>query len=395
MRRDRERLDDRRFLRLAIRRPNERGSGHFSHDGSEQGAATGYRYDQLKRPGELGELAWRMLEPILPENVRWPEETNPKDRTNLVSDWIGKIAAMNDEELAWDYLHASRNPESYGIGNIHTFLRALAYLTEHGGPETLAKVREVLLDAGAWDDLSFGEMLVRVKEFLKRSPGDASFADKLRTAVKTGLDAHEKIVGNAMGEWERKHLPETRSAWAKMLELVLQHPGKLLDKFTSIAAMGKDERGYMLQAIEAGLAKWPPAEVKAAVFQAVAVAETPEARRDLVGFLLDRYEPKGDWESDQVRYEDVPRCPPTRPHVGPCSRCCATSRRFKMIRSPAGRSPIADAHGRVCNSAKSWSARSRRRSKRPPLRGSISPSLRPSPERFPVVRSRLRHHPAE
>ena len=341
-------LDDRRFLRPAIRRPtNDRGSGHFSHDGSEQGAGTGYHYDELKRPGELGELAWRMLTPIIPESVREPVESNPGERAKLVSDWIGKVMAMNDEELAWFYLHAERRKDIPGFYRQDTFLRALDYLTEHGGPETLAKVSEVLLDAGAWDDLSFGGMLVRVEEFLKRSPGDAAFADKLRTAVKTGLDAHEKSMGNAMGEWERKHLPDTRSAWAKMLELVLRHPGGLLEKFTAIAAMEKDVRGCALRAIEAGLAKWPPAEVKAAVLQAVAAAATSEARRDLVGFMLESYEPKGDWSwgnlsSDEARYEDVPPLPADTTTRGAMLALLRDESPFQADSLASGKSTVAD-----------------------------------------------------
>ncbi|MCF7733966.1 MAG: hypothetical protein K9N23_19925 [Akkermansiaceae bacterium] len=302
-------LDDRRFLRFAIRLPNERGSGNFSHDGSEQGATTGYRYDQLRRPGELGELAWRFLQPLLPENVRWPVETNPEDRAKLVAEWIGKVMTMNDEELAWFYLRASRNPEAIGFDNGPCFFRTLDFLTETGGPETLSKIGEVLLDAGAWDDLSFGELLVRVEEYLKRVPGDDAFADKLRAAVKSGLDAHEKRMGTSMGEWERKHLPGIRSAQAGLLEHALRHPGKLVEKFTAIAAMDKNEREHALRFIEAGLAKWPPAEVKAAVFQAVAAADSPEARRDLVRFLLDSYEPKGNWGSDGGWYEAVPPLP--------------------------------------------------------------------------------------
>ena len=311
-------LDDRRFLRVDGRRDEHAGAGRCSHDGSELGATIGYRYDQLARPWELGELVWRILNPLLPEEVRWGVETNPENRAKLTSGWLKAIVAMNDEDLAWYYLHAARRPDFSGFHNMPAFLRSLDFLTETGGPETLTKIKDVLLDSGVWENLSFDEMILRVEAYLKRAPRDDLFPEKLRAAVKAGLDTDEdntrRYLPNSITESARKQMPVKRAALAKLLDRALQHPGRLAEKFTALATMDQDERTIALQSITAGLAIWPPLEVEAALLQTVASVGSQESKRDLIRFLLNSYEPKS-LSTVRIKYDDafpIPTDAPTR-----------------------------------------------------------------------------------
>ncbi len=280
-------IDDRRFLRVESWRDDHWGSGRFSHNESERGVG----YDGLQRPWELGELAWRMIRPILTDNVESEIEGNPQERMKLVSAFLKTILAKNDEELAWFYLHAAAD-----AGNLS--YQSLDYLINKGSQETLSKLRELFLDSKVWSEYnSFDEMLVRVEEYLKRAPQDAAFAKNLRAAVKAGTDAYRERYQDATKpetEDDKRQQAHTRAAQMKLIDLAINHPGDLPRKFTEIAAMNEDEESTALFAIVTGLGRWSSVEVEAAILKTVATMGTPTCKQCMMQFMRNVYEPQTD-----------------------------------------------------------------------------------------------------
>ena len=277
-------LDDHRYLRVVAREDgnnfnNRRYSsgGHQSHE-----AVLRAQYDQLSRPSELGEFAWTLLVPLLPEELRDAAGEKPEARAASALAWLKSVAGKSDEELAWEYLRNSRATYQ------DEFSGSLAFLVEKGGPETLAELREVFLDPGVWGGGSMDEVLAEVEKYMRRAPADPAFAEKLRAAVKAALDAEEmerRSNSQQDANYERQ-LAATRKMRMKKLEQLFKPPQSVADQLAEIIAMEEPEAVATLGAAAQSFAAKPLAEIEAPILQAAAKAKPAMLKSNMLQLLL-------------------------------------------------------------------------------------------------------------
>ncbi len=278
-------LDDRRYLRTATRPDNgsSRYSGFSSGGRKSEEQLIREQYARLPRPPELGEVAWTLLSPLLPEGVRETAEERPESRAASALAWLKIAAAKNDEEIAWDYLRNSQ--QTYQ----DEFSASLAFLVEKGGADTLAKLREVFLDPAVWSDGSGEHVIQQAEKFIKRAPADPAFGDKLRAAVKTALDAHEadqRRYESQSNEDMAKHFAAQRTARMKQIDRLFKPPQPVAEQLAEIVAMEDAEALAAFGAIAQSLAKKPLAEIEAPIFQAAAKAKPVPLKSEMLQLLL-------------------------------------------------------------------------------------------------------------
>ena len=276
-------LDDRRYLRSdgAVVRDRSRSYSSGSHRSREEAILE--RYNQIPRPREIGEIAWAILSPLLPDELRRSAEERPAGRAAPVMAWLKTIAGKSDEELAWDYLRSATGTYD------DEFRNGLSFLIEKGGPETLVKLKEVFLDPGVWNGSSMDEMIRHTEQYLKRAPADAVFPDKLRAAVKAGFVAEE--AGNdrySRGEPEemKKQLAARRTVQMKQIDQLFKPPQRLGDQLAEIVAMEETEALAALQAALQTMAKRRVTEIEAPFFQAAAKTKSPMLKSQMLEFMM-------------------------------------------------------------------------------------------------------------
>jgi len=277
-------LDDRRYVRCSHRADQQSRYRYSYGDRQSREEIIRGHYDQLSRPYEMGELAWDILSPLLPEQTRGEAQQKPATRAALALAWVKSVAAKSDEELAWDCLRAANSTYD------EAFRGGLRFLTEHGGPETLAKLTEVFFDPGVWNDSSLAEMIPHVESYVKRAPADAAFPDKLRAAAKAGFDAEEaensaRFSGPGMEEM-KKQMTGQRAAQMKQLDRIFKPPQPIAEQLAEILAMEETEALAVLEATGEVLAKKPRAEIESPVFQAAAKAKSPAIKRQMIQILM-------------------------------------------------------------------------------------------------------------
>ncbi len=278
-------LDDRRYLRTATRTDDgSSGFSRFSSGGRKsQEQIVREQYARLPRPPELGEIAWTLLSPLLPEGVREAAEEKPESRAASALLWVKGAAAKNDEEIAWDYLRSSQ--QTYQ----DEFSASLGFLVEKGGADTLVKLREVFLDPAVWSG-GVDQIAEPLGKFIKRAPADPAFADKLRAAVKSALDAQEAdqrrySSGRSAAQFAQQFAAQ-RTAQMKRLDQLFKPPQPVAEQLAEIAAMEETEALAALSATGEMLAKKPLAEIESPVFQAAAKAKSPALKQQTIQILM-------------------------------------------------------------------------------------------------------------
>ena len=277
-------LDDRRYLRFdgpvnSVRTYRSSFGGHNSRE-----EAIRERYNQIPRPREMGEIAWAILSPVLPGEIRSAAEERPATRAAVALAWLKTVAARSDEEMAWDYLRTASSTYD------NEFRNGLSFLVEKGGPDTLVKLKEVFLDPAVWNSSSMDEMIRHTEKYVKRAPADAAFPDKLRAAVKAGLAAEE--AGNRSShfgleaEEMNKQLAAQRSAQMKQIEQLFKPPQGVAEQLAEIVAMEETEALASFGAIEQSLAKRPLSEIEPPIFQAAAKAKPVALKWQMLELLL-------------------------------------------------------------------------------------------------------------
>jgi hypothetical protein len=276
-------LDDRRFVRFDHRGGRDYTYYSFGERKSRE-AIIREQYSMLPRPYEIGELAWDILSALLPDDTRNQGQQKPATRAALALAWLKSAVSKSDEELAWTYLRGANGTYD------NVFRNGLRFLVEQGGPETLANLREVFFDPGVWNDSSLGEMIPHVERYMKRAPADPAFADKLRAAVKAGLDAADaenrtQYSGSGMEEM-KKQMAAQRAAQMKQLDRLFKPPQPLAEQLAEIVAMEETEALAALMAVGEILAKKPLAEIEPPLLQAAAKAKSVPIKPQMLQILM-------------------------------------------------------------------------------------------------------------
>ena len=251
--------------------------GHQSHE-----AVLRAQYDQLSRPSELGEFAWTLLARLLPEELRDAAGERPAARAESTLAWLKSVAGKSDEELAWEYLRNSRATYQ------DEFSGSLAFLVEKGGPDTLASLREVFLDPGVWSGGSIDDVLAHVEKYVKRAPADPAFAEKLRAALKSGLDAEEaghREFGRSESNMDRQFAAR-RKMEMKKLDQLFKPPQGVSEQLAEIIAMEEPEALASFTVAAQSLATRPLQEIEPAIFQAAAKAKPVMLKSQMLQLLL-------------------------------------------------------------------------------------------------------------
>jgi hypothetical protein len=176
-------LNDGRFLRVM---QNEVSFSHeyFSSDSDEQRLAM--NYSSLPRPLELGELAWRLIQPLFPQSERIFIENGDRSAATLA--WLQRIAGQTDEELAWESMRTASGPYD------NAFQNSLSYLVKHGSESTVTKLREVFLDPAVWSN-NIDSLLPVLEAYLKRlNDGAAPFMEQLKPVVVKAVNSQKENV---------------------------------------------------------------------------------------------------------------------------------------------------------------------------------------------------------
>ena len=302
-------LDDHRYLRTATR--PDGGSSRYSRFSSggrkSQEQVIREQYARLPRPPELGEVAWTLLSPLLPEGVREAAEEKPESRAVSALVWLKGAAAKNDEEIAWDYLRNSQ--QTYQ----DEFSGSLGFLVEKGGADTLAKLREVFLDPAVWGG-GVDQIAEPLEKFIKRAPADPAFADKLRASVKAALDAQEADQRRYSSDDMTKHFAAQRTAQMKRLDQFFKPPQPVAEQLAEIVAMEETESLAAFGAIGQSLAKKPVAEIEAPIFQAAAKAKPVPLKSEMLQLLMNTVMrgPRGQSSAAGTATSAVPAAPAAR-----------------------------------------------------------------------------------
>lgn len=243
------------------------------------------QYNTLSRPYEIGELAWDILSPLLPDETRNEGQQKPATRAALALAWVKSAVEKSDEELAWNYLRGANGTSD------NIFRNGIRFLVDQGGPETLAQLREVFFDPGVWNGSSLGELIPHVERYVKRAPADAAFADKLRAAVKAGLDADEaenrtQFSGSGMAEM-KKQMAAQRAAQMKQLDRIFKPPPPLAQQLAEILAMEETEALASFSAVSESFSAKPLKEIEAPIFQAAANAKSVRLKSEMLQTLHD------------------------------------------------------------------------------------------------------------
>lgn len=289
-------LDDRRYVRSGGAVNSDGGHGFSIGEHKSREEMIREQYNQIARPREMGEIAWAVLSPLLPDSLRNEAQQRPAGRAASVMAWLKAIAAKSDEELAWDYLRSATGTYD------DDFRNGLGFLLEKGGPETLAKLKEVFLDPGVWSGGSMDEMIGYTQQYVKRAPADAAFPDKLRAAAKAGFameEAGNSRYSQGYPEEMKKQLAARRAAQMKQLDQIFKAPQSLAEQLAEIVAMEEMEALAAMNTFGRALAKTPLPEIETAIFQAAAKAKSPMLKAELlqlvmnVGMFAARLQPPG------------------------------------------------------------------------------------------------------
>lgn len=99
-------LEDRRFVRFDHRAGRDYAYVSSSERKSRE-VILREQYNTLSRPYEIGELAWDILSPLLPDETRNEGQQKAATRAALALAWVKSAVEKSDEELAWNYLRGA------------------------------------------------------------------------------------------------------------------------------------------------------------------------------------------------------------------------------------------------------------------------------------------------
>jgi hypothetical protein len=263
-------IDDGRFLRITQDEASRSYRFFSSNDSEENRLAQAYA--SLPRPMELGELAWRLIESLIPNSERISIED--EDRSAVVKAWLARIENKTDEELAWDSM---RNASGAYDGD---FLNALRFLVKNGSDETVTKLRDVFVDPAVWSAGSIDPVLPPLEAYLKRLKEDAApFMEKVKSACAIALKERNEQRQSADDDQAKALAGEL-----KKLDRLLK-PSTLSDMLGELEGMDDTEATVALQSIASAMRKVPINEAEPQILQAAARNSNASTTQGLLNIL--------------------------------------------------------------------------------------------------------------
>ncbi len=265
-------LDDTRFVRFPINRSNQ--SYHFNSS-SDHADKLKMEYDALPRPSQIGEIARTLLIAVAPSN----------DSDFDLRKWADSVAGKTDDELAWDYLKSSDEP------NDGSFSLGLGYLVEKGREDSLQKLREVILDPGVWNSNSIDSMAGFLETWVKRVKPEGDFSAKLIAAAKEGLQrertARQRYSSGDDDDYAKQQEAQTKAQLSR-LEGLFKPARPLSEEIAEIAGMEGNEASSVLQSKRQQFGEMPLAELTEAIFPAALKAKHTAVKMQLIQLLQPR-----------------------------------------------------------------------------------------------------------
>ena len=150
-------------------------------------------YDGLYRTYEVRELAYTLLESILPSYIGDRSELEPR-----LTEWLRKLEGQNEEGIAWKYIEGCEQPNDAFFGP------ALALLVERRPPESAERLRNLLCDPMIWSWSLVQKLAPLLPAYLDAlGTGRKAFVDDLLAAVNFGIESRPDGPSDSEGEWGR------------------------------------------------------------------------------------------------------------------------------------------------------------------------------------------------
>ena len=167
--------------------------------------------DDIPHPIDIGKLAWRFLEPIVPHRLAGGYYGGSEELQNQsIRAWLQTIASFSDEEIAWNYVETADN------WNEENFDLALKYLVARGGEESVSRLRSLFLDPAVWKNRGVDSLLPMLEVFVKRHGATPEFREGIRQnaankneepamLAKLALATTPRTLGDLLAEAESKN----------------------------------------------------------------------------------------------------------------------------------------------------------------------------------------------
>ena len=276
-------LDDRRLLPLWRDDISDSGVSFFnSETGDEQRIRL--EYNKLSRPLELRELAWALIEKVLPDNLRSEIDDLETGRTEKVLAWFSTISAMNDDDLAWTALRQSDG------ANDSNFAPALGFLVQKGNAASQKRLADVFLDPAVWSNGADDGVLTQVEAYAaKLGPAAAAFGEKLRPIVATAVKAQNaeqmSNFGEGMNAEMRKMYERQADGQLKKFDQIFKPQG-LAEMLAELANADKESSMEMWETLQGQLGKVPWAQAEAQLFQLAPKVKDPAVRSGILSLIM-------------------------------------------------------------------------------------------------------------
>lgn len=280
-------LDDHRFV--ALRRADLSGSGSSYFDSDTTPAERiRQQYNGLDRPLELCELAWALVQNIIPSRLRSEADDLETGRGEKVLAWFQTIAALSEDELAWSTLRQCENTGDNSFGP------ALGFLVRKGNAGSQKLLQEVFLDPAVWSGGSADEMHLQLEAYAaKLGPAAEAFGDKLRPIVAAAVKARydvSQIPGLGDGQMSsesRKQYERQAAGELKKFDQIFKPQG-LAEMLAELADATKEGSMEIWQTLQGQLAKVPWPQAEAQLFQTAPKAKDPAVRSGILSLIMQR-----------------------------------------------------------------------------------------------------------
>ncbi len=277
-------LDDHRLVPL--RRSDVSDSSSSSYFSSDMPRAERIRheYSGLDRPAELRELAWALVENIIPSRLRTEADDLESGRAEKVLAWFATVAALSDDDLAWSALRES------GSTGDNNFDPALGFLVERGGAASQKLLQNVFLDPAVWDGGANDNVTAQLEAYAAKLGSDAAaFGEKLRPIVAAAIKVRS---AERLENYGRKIDPEQRKAYERQADGELKKfdqifkPQGLADMLAELADADKESSIELWETLQGQLEKVPWPQAEAQLYQLAPKAKDPAVRSGILSLIM-------------------------------------------------------------------------------------------------------------
>ena len=275
-------LDDRRLT--ALPRGEISSSSIFDSDTPREQRIR-IDYNGLDRPLELRELAWSLVENIIPSRLSSEADDLETGRAEKVLAWFATIAALSDDDLAWSALRQSDGTSDNNFGP------ALGFLVQKGGPASQKLLQDVFLDPAVWSGGSGGEVLPHLEAYAaKLGPDATAFGEKIRpifaAAIKARNAEQMSNFGEKMPAEQRKMYERQADGELKKFDQIFKPQG-LAEMLAELANADKADSMELWETLQGQLEKVPWAQAEAQLYQLAPKAKDPAVRSGILSLIME------------------------------------------------------------------------------------------------------------